>query len=103
MNYEKALKDVEKGVQLLRNDEWVFAIRGEIHRSLQLYENALADFTKAIQLDPEYDWALAHRAKVHHELGNFIGSSGGFQCCNSSETQLYLGDFPARRIVTGFG
>jgi tetratricopeptide (TPR) repeat protein len=66
--YEAALADFSRALELDPNDAWDWAHRGETYRQMGQYEAALADFSRALELDPNNDWILYGRALLYHVL-----------------------------------
>lgn len=67
-NYEEAIDDFTKAINLNSNDPLAYYNRGLAYRELDKNSEAISDFSQTIRLDPEYTLAyynlgLAHRAQ----------------------------------------
>jgi len=62
--YEPALADFTRAIELDPNYAGAIARRGETCRLMEQYDQALADFTRAIELDPNDAWAIASRGET---------------------------------------
>ncbi len=69
--YERALTDFDKALELVIDYARAYTGRGETYRLLKDYEKAIADFTQAIELDPSDDWSYASRAQVYNSLKDY--------------------------------
>ena len=70
--YEKAIEDLNKSIELNPNDAIAYDDRGFIYAfDLGKYEKAIEDFNKAIELDPNYIAAYFHRGNAYSFLGQF--------------------------------
>jgi tetratricopeptide (TPR) repeat protein len=67
--YDEALADLDRAVELLPDNAWILANRGETHRLAKRYAEALADFDRAVELDATYGWAIASRGQTYRALG----------------------------------
>lgn len=67
--FEEALSDFDRAIELDPNYAWAIAHRGETYYLMKLYDEALADFERAIELNPDYTWAIAHRGVTYRFLG----------------------------------
>ena len=61
--YEAAIADFDKAIQLNPDFAKVYNNRGNAKNKLEKYESAIADFDKAIQLNPDF-------ARVYNNRGN---------------------------------
>ena len=60
-NYEYALKDFDRAIEIDANYDWALADRGFTYFLMKRYDDAFKDFNRAIELNPDYKWALAQR------------------------------------------
>jgi len=69
--YQKAIADCDKAIQLDPNNSSAYAVRGASYGWLGEYPKAIADCDKAIQLDPNYSFAYAVRGDSYRLLGEY--------------------------------
>jgi tetratricopeptide (TPR) repeat protein len=69
--YENAIADFDRAVELDTDYAWAVANRGHTYRLLERYEEALADFDRAIELNPEYNWAIIGRGFTHQDMKRY--------------------------------
>ena len=69
-DFDNALADIQKGLQLVPNDIELLNAVGEIHLARQSYGEALAAYTKASQIAPNNADIYYHLARVNFELKN---------------------------------
>jgi tetratricopeptide (TPR) repeat protein len=62
-NYEVAIQQYSRALQLFPEDISALTNRGEIHLTLGRFEEAAADLKKAIQLDPHRKKSSSNRAR----------------------------------------
>ena len=68
-NFQKALKDAEKAIEINRKNATAYENRGRINIFLGNDLNkALSDFTKAIELNPNYASAYTSRSNVYLKM-----------------------------------
>ncbi len=78
--YEKAIADNTKAIELKEDDADVFYSRGLVYEKLGQYEKVIADYTKAIELKEDYDlpwFALAFLAFEAQSLQVSVSISFG--------------------------
>lgn len=68
-NFEAALDDFNRSLDLEPDNAWAIAHRGETYYLMKRYQEAFADFNRAIELNPDYNWAIAHRGVTYRFLG----------------------------------
>ena len=66
--YERAIEDYDKAINLNPQLPSIYSLRAFAYLSLGEYQNALADLNQAIILDPANRIAYANRARVHTYL-----------------------------------
>jgi tetratricopeptide (TPR) repeat protein len=69
--YEKALDDLNRAIQLDPNRAPAYNRRGNIYQKLGQYEQALADYKRAIQLNPEDITSYNNRGNIYANLGQY--------------------------------
>ncbi|MBU0513747.1 MAG: tetratricopeptide repeat protein [Proteobacteria bacterium] len=67
--YEKALADYDRVLQVHKRSIPAYYGRGICHYSLRDYRRARDDFDRVIELNPEYAEAYLGRAKTYERLG----------------------------------
>lgn len=70
-DYEAALADFNKAVELRPMDAVIVNTRGGFFAGYGKYEEALADFERAIQLDPNYASAYVNQANIFADMGEY--------------------------------
>ncbi len=69
--YELALADASRSLELDKRDPITWALRGRIYCALKNYRAAVADADKAIQLNPKDSLAYSSRATAHMCMDDF--------------------------------
>ena len=77
--YESAITDCDKSIQLDLNDAWPYTNRGFAKIKLGQPESALIDCDKAIGLDPSLAEAYDTRGKANALLGKIQEAKADFQ------------------------
>jgi tetratricopeptide (TPR) repeat protein len=70
-DYESALADYAKALEINPQSSLVYKDRGDLHLEKDEYGAAIADYNKAIQLDPGYIAAYAGRGDVYQDEEKF--------------------------------
>ena len=70
-NYEQALADFNRAIDLKPQYADALAGRGETYRFMDRYEEALADFNRAIDLDPEDPWVIVSRGETYRSMDRY--------------------------------
>ena len=65
-DYDRALQDYTKAIDLKPNDAEAYNNRGGAYYLKEEYESAIVDFTKAIQLKPDYAEAYNNRGGAYY-------------------------------------
>ncbi|NEQ67167.1 MAG: tetratricopeptide repeat protein [Symploca sp. SIO2D2] len=63
--YDKALQQFNRAIELEPKYFEAIAERGMIYRWMKRYEEALQDFNLALELDPKDDWAITNRGVTY--------------------------------------
>ena len=69
--YDLALADYNKAIELKPNYENVYNNRGSAYKGKGEYDKALADYNKAIELNPNYAEAYNNRGNVYSDKGEY--------------------------------
>ncbi len=69
--YEQALQDFDRAIQLDDKYAWAIANRGVTYRLMGQYEQALQDFDRAIQLDDKNASVIANRGETYRRMGQY--------------------------------
>ncbi|MCG3120403.1 MAG: hypothetical protein ALAOOOJD_03089 [bacterium] len=56
-NYDAALRDFNRAIELDEKYKWAYTQCGEIYRLMGNCEKAIANFSSALAIDPENDWS----------------------------------------------
>ncbi len=70
-DYEQAISDFHRALDLNPDYAWVYGSRGLVYRTLRDYERAITDFDRAIELNPAYAWAFGSRGVTFHFLNDY--------------------------------
>jgi len=79
--YDKALSDMTRTIQL--NDDYpdIHYNRGVVYFSLKKYDKALNDYNIALQKDPKFAKAYNNRGNVYHLLGKYNEAINDYTAC----------------------
>lgn len=69
--YDEALADFTRALELNPDDARAIADRCEIYRVTARFEEALADFARSLELEPDYVWAVGSRGQTYREMGRY--------------------------------
>ena len=69
--YEEALADYTRAIELDEKNAIAIASRGQAYGLINRYEEALADFTRAIELDEKYAGAIALRGATYQLMKRY--------------------------------
>ncbi len=74
-----ALADVEKALQINKNNTNAYVIRADVAiNSERNFENALADMDEAIKLQPQYAGFFVNRAFLRYNLDDYFGAMADY-------------------------
>ena len=77
-DFEKAIADFDRAVQLDPNQAEVYNYRGVVKARKGDIEGAIADFDRAVQLNPKYPHAYLNRGIVRQTKNDFRGALSDF-------------------------
>jgi tetratricopeptide (TPR) repeat protein len=77
--YESALDDASRAVELGPREPTAYACRGRVQSALKDYRGALADFNRAIELNPKDPSAYSSRAAASILLNEFSNGSADLE------------------------
>ena len=77
--YEQAIVEFDKAIELDPNYPKVYANRGLAYSSLGEYDKAIADYSKAIELDSNYAKAYYNRGLAYKSQGREAEAIADFQ------------------------
>ena len=92
--YDRALADFDRAIELDPHYAWAIACRGVTHRRLKQYDRALADFERAIRLDPDHAWFIASRGVLYLLRGQYDRSLADFNRALELDPQDAWGSSP---------
>lgn len=69
MNYDMALKYIEKAIELDPLEEMCYRLKGRILESTNFFEEALKAYDASLHLNPSCCYLLLDRADVLRKLG----------------------------------
>jgi tetratricopeptide (TPR) repeat protein len=70
-NYDDAIKDYSKAIELDPKYSIAFFNRGHALSKIENYEQAIVDYTKAIELDTKFTVAYNNRGYSYRKMGNY--------------------------------
>ena len=73
-NYEDAIEDYTKAIEIDPNYQFAYFNRARVKRELGDYQGAIDDYTKAIKNDPNNHFAYQFRADVKRKSGDNEGA-----------------------------
>jgi tetratricopeptide (TPR) repeat protein len=87
--YDQALADFNRAIELDPNYVWAIASRGVVYGQMGKYDQALADFNRAIELDPNWPGPSPSRGVTYPSPdGEIRPCAGGFQPRHRTRPQL---------------
>jgi|GEM_PF-2275977 len=69
--YDKALQNFNRAIELNPKYDRAIAYRGITYRRMECYEKALQDFNLAVELDPKYNWVIANRGITYRLMESY--------------------------------
>jgi tetratricopeptide (TPR) repeat protein len=72
--YDLAIADYNRAIELSPNYARAYASRGSAYRSLREYDLAIADYNRALELWPDYPWIYAGRGRTYSYRKEYIQS-----------------------------
>src|ERR1039457_4849722 len=69
--YDEAVTDLSRAIDLEPADASLIAQRGETYRLMERYDEAATDLSRAIDLEPGYGWAIGSRGQAYQALGRY--------------------------------
>ncbi|MHA1112870.1 MAG: tetratricopeptide repeat protein [Promethearchaeota archaeon] len=104
-NYDDALVNLDKSIELDPSKELYYVTRGIIWDMKGEYEEAISDYNRAIELNPEFVYAFSHRGITYRDHGEYKKALQDFDMAielnpadarayyNRGTGYQYLGDF----------
>jgi len=77
-DFEKAILDYSKVIELTPNDPWWWMARGEVRFKNKDTIGALADLNKSIQIDSGFSYGYFRRGYIKAQIGDKKGSDWDF-------------------------
>ena len=78
LNYDSALDDFNRAIELDHDYEWAIAHRGLTYQLIACYEEAITDFSCAIKLNSEYQWAIGQRGLTYRMMSRIEDALSNF-------------------------
>jgi tetratricopeptide (TPR) repeat protein len=78
-DYEKAVADFTRALELDESLSWVRAFRGDTYRDLNRYDDSVADLGRVIETRPDYVWAIASRGTTYQWMGRYSEALEDFE------------------------
>ncbi|MFN6568526.1 tetratricopeptide repeat protein [Dendronalium sp. ChiSLP03b] len=69
--YDKALQNFDRAIELKPKYQWAIASRGETYCLMERYEEALQDFHRVIELNPKDNWSIASRGDTYRLMERY--------------------------------
>ena len=73
-NYEDAIEDYTKAIEIEPNSVFAYRLRGDSKSKLGDYQGAIDDYTKAIKIDPNNAYLYNYRSESKRKLGDNEGA-----------------------------
>ncbi|MFH1440728.1 MAG: tetratricopeptide repeat protein [Candidatus Omnitrophota bacterium] len=70
-DYEQAISDFTKAIEINPNDAHGYNNRGLIYEIKGSYDQAIADFNKAIEINPDFEGPYCNRGNTYFDIGNY--------------------------------
>jgi tetratricopeptide (TPR) repeat protein len=70
-NYDAAIANYNRSIQLISTSASAYLDRGVAYYHKKDYDRAIADYTQALRLDPNYVWAYVIRGGVYNDKGEY--------------------------------
>lgn len=86
-NYEEALKDLDKAIELERYSARAYKYRGYLKSCLRRYEEAIKDFDRSVELDPQDAQAYEQRGDAKRSAENNEGCIEDYTRAQSLEKE----------------
>lgn len=77
--YELAVSDYNKAIELNPADAASYLNRGQAYSAKKSYDLAILDYDKTIQLDPKDSTAYLNRAGIYEQKGNLLQAVSDYQ------------------------
>ncbi|SFW75280.1 Tetratricopeptide (TPR) repeat [Amycolatopsis australiensis] len=77
--YEKAVADFTRALELDENLGWARAFRGDTYRDLNRYDDSVADLSRVIEAKPDYRWAIGSRGSTYRLMGRYAEALADFE------------------------
>ena len=87
-NFDAALKDLNRALELKPDYPFALASRGDCHRQKGNLDAALKDLNRALELKPDYPFALASRGDCHRQKGNLDAALKDFNRATELEPDM---------------
>ena len=78
-NYQGAIDDFTKAVELRSRDAFSYRNRGNAKHKLKDYQGAIADFNTSIVINPEDLYAFNERGRVKYDINDMKGACADFK------------------------
>jgi len=69
--YERAITDYNRAIELDSNYARAYASRGDAYRNIREYERSIEDYNRALELRSNYAWAYVGRSQTHSLLKEY--------------------------------
>ena len=73
-NYEDAIEDYTKAIEIEPNSVFAYRLRGDSKSKLGDYQGAIDDYTKAIDIEPNKAYLYNYRSESKRKLGDNEGA-----------------------------
>ena len=70
-DYQGALADYTKSIEINPNDAFAYVRRGEIYQTLKDYQSAIAEYDKALEIDSQIAGAYINRGSAKNALNDY--------------------------------
>ena len=73
-NYEDAIEDYTKAIEIETNSVFAYRLRGDLKRKLGDYQGSINDYSKAIEIYPNKAYLYNYRAESKRKSGDNEGA-----------------------------
>ena len=92
-NYEDAIEDYTKAIEIEPNSVFAYRLRADSKRKLGDYQGAIDDYTKAIEIYPNKAYLYNYRASAKRKLGDNEGADEDDKKADKLKDKSWQRDF----------
>ena len=92
-NYEDAIEDYTKAIEIEPNSVFAYRLRADSKRKLGDYQGAIDDYTKAIEIEPKKAYLYNYRSESKRKLGDNEGADEDDKKADKLKDKSWQKDF----------